>query len=315
MVNPDDDPRFKQYWQAYHRIMGRRGVSPEAAKASVHRSTTTIAALMVHLGDADGMLVRPAGSLRRAPSNTSAMSSAVRDGETAMAALSGLTIDKRTLFIADTYVNEVPTSEQLARIARQSVREVRLFGLTPKVAFISHSNYGSSRRESAKRYARRLRSLLEAEPGRGMRWRDARRCRAFRSRCAGGMLMDSRLTGEANILICPNIDAANILFNVLKAVDGEGATVGPILMGVAKPAHVLTPSSTFRRVLNMTAIAAAQAGLPAVGEARGQRVGVTGLAGNRCRRRHGPAPSSSSGDRARSAGRHRTDHCARPRSG
>jgi malate dehydrogenase (oxaloacetate-decarboxylating)(NADP+) len=187
----------------------------------------------------------------------------LREGETTLAALSGLTIDKRTLFIADTYVNEVPTAEQLARIARQSVREVRLFGLTPKVAFISHSNYGSSRRESAKRMRDAYDIFSKQNPDvecDGEMHGDAALSEVVRR----GMLMESRLTGEANILICPNIDAANILFNVLKAVDGEGTTVGPILMGVAQPAHVLTPSSTFRRVLNMTAIAAAQAGLPSV---------------------------------------------------
>ena len=262
VVNPDDDPRFRHYWQTYHRIMGRRGVSPEAAKAAVHRSTTTIASLLVHLGDADGMLC---GLYGRYDAHLEHIRDVIglREGENTLAALSGLTIDKRTLFIADTYVNEVPSSEQLARIARQSVREVRLFGLTPKVAFISHSNYGSSRRESAKRMREAYDLFAKQNPDvecDGEMHGDAALSEVVRH----GMLMDSRLTGEANILICPNIDAANILFNVLKAVDGEGTTVGPILMGVAKPAHVLTPSSTFRRVLNMTAIAAAQAGLPAV---------------------------------------------------
>jgi len=262
VVNPDDDPRFKQYWQAYHRIMGRRGVSPDAAKAAVHRSTTTIASLLVHLGDADGMLC---GLQGRYDAHLEHIRDVIgiREGEQALAALSGLTIDKRTLFIGDTYVNEVPSAEQLARIARQAVREVRLFGLTPKVAFISHSNYGSSRRESAKRMRDAYDLFAKQNPDvecDGEMHGDAALSEVVRR----GMLMESRLTGEANILICPNIDAANILFNVLKAVNGEGTTVGPILMGVAKPAHVLTPSSTFRRVLNMTAIAAAQAGLPAV---------------------------------------------------
>jgi len=262
VVNPDDDPRFRQYWQTYHRIMGRRGVSPDAAKAAVHRSTTTIAALMVHLGDADGMLC---GLQGRYDAHLEHIRDVIglREGEPALAALSGLTLDKRTLFIADTYVNEAPSSEQLARIARQAVREVRLFGLTPKVAFISHSNYGSSRRESAKRMREAYDLFAKQNPDvecDGEMHGDAALSEVVRR----GMLMDSRLTGEANILICPNIDAANILFNVLKAVDGEGTTVGPILMGVARPAHVLTPSSTYRRVLNMTAIAAAQAGMPAV---------------------------------------------------
>jgi malate dehydrogenase (oxaloacetate-decarboxylating)(NADP+) len=258
-VNPDDDPRFRQYWQAYHQIMGRRGVSPEAAKAAVHRSTTTIAALMVKLGDADGMLCGLHGRFDAHLENIRDVIG-LREGETALATLNALAIDKRTLFIADTYVNETPSSELLARIALQSVAEARLFGVEPKVAFLSHSNYGSSRRDSAKRVReafelfRKLAPQVECD---GEMHGDAALSEATRK----NNLMDSSLSGEANVLVCPNIDAANILYNVLKAVSGEGVTVGPILMGVAQPAHVLTPSSTVRRVLNMTALTAAQAGL------------------------------------------------------
>jgi malate dehydrogenase (oxaloacetate-decarboxylating)(NADP+) len=260
-VNPDEDSRFKQYWQTYHRMMGRRGVGPEAAKATVHRSTTTIAALMVHLGDADGMLC---GLHGRYDAHLEHIRDVIGlgDGESAYATLNGLVIDKRTLFIADTYVNETPPADLLARIARQAAREVRHFGITPKVAFVSHSNFGSSRRESAKRVRDAYEIFIKLAPDvecDGEMHGDAALSDVIRQ----GNLMESRLTGEANILICPNIDAANILFNVLKAVGGEGTTVGPILMGVAKPAHVLTPSSTMRRVLNMTALAAAQAGITA----------------------------------------------------
>ncbi len=238
--------------------MGRRGVSPEAAKAAVHRSTTTIAALMVHLGDADGMLCGLHGRFDAHLENIRDVIG-LRAGETALATLNGLMIDKRTLFIADTYVNETPSADLLAHIALQASGEVRLFGLQPKVAFVSHSNYGSSRRESARRVRdayeifKRLAPDVECD---GEMHGDAALSEVIRK----GNLMDSPLSGEANILICPNIDAANILFNVLKACGGEGTTVGPILMGVAQPAHVLTPSSTVRRVLNMTALAAAQAG-------------------------------------------------------
>jgi malate dehydrogenase (oxaloacetate-decarboxylating)(NADP+) len=257
-VNPDDDPRFKQYWQNYHRIMGRRGVSPEAAKAAVHRSTTTIAALMVHLGDADGMLCGLHGRFDAHLENIRDVIG-LRAGEAALATLNGLMIDKRTLFIADTYVNETPSADLLAHIALQAAGEVHLFGLQPKVAFVSHSNYGSSRRESARRVReayeifKRLAPDVECD---GEMHGDAALSEVIRK----GNLMDSSLSGEANILICPNIDAANILFNVLKACGAEGTTVGPILMGVAQPAHVLTPSSTVRRILNMTALTAAQAG-------------------------------------------------------
>ncbi len=261
VVNPDDDPRFKLYWQTYHRIMGRRGVSPDAAKAAVHRSTTTIASLMVHLGDADGMLCGLHGRYDAHLENIRDVIG-LREGEPTLAALSGLIIDKRTLFLADTYVNEAPSAEMLSRIARMAAREVRHFGLTPKVAFVSHSNYGSSRRESAKRMREAYELFSQQNPdieADGEMHGDAALSEIIRR----NMLMDGRLTGEANILICPNLDAANILFNVLKTVGGEGTTVGPMLMGAARPAHVLTPSSTFRRVLNMTALTAAQAGMGA----------------------------------------------------
>ena len=259
VCNQDDDPRFKQAWQAYHRIMGRRGVSPEAAKAAVLRSASTIAALLVHMGDADGMLCGLHGRYDEHLQNIQDVIG-LREGENALASLSGITLGERTLFIGDTYVNEEPSAELLAGIARQAVREVRLFGMTPKVAFLSHSNYGSSTRDSARRVRKAYDIFMQENPdveADGEMHGDA----ALSEMIRRGMLMDSKLTGEANILICPNIDAANILFNVLKVVDTEATTIGPILMGVARPAHVLTPSSTFRRVLNMTAFAAAQAGM------------------------------------------------------
>jgi malate dehydrogenase (oxaloacetate-decarboxylating)(NADP+) len=257
-VNPDDDSRFRQYWQTYHRIMGRRGISPDAAKAAVHRSTTTIAALMVKLGDADGMLCGVYGRFDAHLENIEDVIG-LGAGESALATLSALTTEKRTLFIADTYVNECPSADLLARIALQSAVEVRRFGLVPKVAFLSHSNYGSSKRESATRARqgyeafRRLAPDVECD---GEIHGDAALLEAIRKE----NLMESPLHGEANILVCPNIDAANILFNVLKAISAGASTVGPILMGAAAPAHVLTPSSTVRRVLNMMALVAAQAG-------------------------------------------------------
>jgi malate dehydrogenase (oxaloacetate-decarboxylating)(NADP+) len=256
VVNPDDDPRFKEYWQAYHHIMGRRGVSPEAAKAAVHRSTTTIAALMVKLGDADAMLCGLHGRFDAHLANIEDVIGR-RDGAAHLATVNALTLPQRTLFIADTYVNECPPAELLAQIALQTAKEVHLFGLTPKVAFLSHSNYGSSRRESATRMRHayeifsRLAPDVECD---GEMHGDAALSESIRKT----NLMDSRLKGEANILICPNLDAANILYNTLKVLGGDGITVGPILMGAAAPVHVLTPSSTVRRILNMTALAIAQ---------------------------------------------------------
>jgi malate dehydrogenase (oxaloacetate-decarboxylating)(NADP+) len=262
LINPDDDPRFKQYWQAYHRIMGRRGISPEAAKSAVRRSTTTIAAMMVKLGDADAMLC---GLQGRFDAHLAKISDVIgpRADAPCLATLNGLMLDGRTLFIADTYVNEAPSAPLLAQIALQATQEVHLFGLTPKVAFLSHSNYGSSRRESATRMREayeifsRLAPNIECD---GEMHADAALSETIRN----GNLMDSHLKGEANILICPNLDAANILFNTIKVLHRDGSTIGPILMGSAAPAHVLTPSSTVRRILTMTAMAVAQAARSAV---------------------------------------------------
>jgi len=257
LINPDDDPRFKQYWQAYHHLMGRRGISPEAAKNAVRRSTTTIAAMMVKRGDADAMLC---GLHGRFDAHLAKISDVIgtRADAACLATLNGLMLDGRTLFIADTYVNEVPSAQLLAQIALAATHEVHLFGLTPKVAFLSHSNYGSSRRESAARMREAYEIFSKLAPNvecDGEMHADAALSETIRS----GNLMDSRLKGEANILICPNLDAANILFNTIKVLNRDGSTIGPMLMGAAAPAHVLTPSSTVRRILSMTALAVAQA--------------------------------------------------------
>ncbi|SFB69593.1 malate dehydrogenase (oxaloacetate-decarboxylating)(NADP+) [Polaromonas sp. OV174] len=256
-VNPEDDPRFRQYWETYHHLLGRDGVSPEAAKAAVRRSTTTIAALMVKLGDADAMLCGLHGRFDVHLAHVDDVIGRKKDTPV-FATLNALMLEKHTLFIADTFVNDEPSAEQLASIALMAAEEVRRFGLPPKVAFLSHSNYGSSKRPSARkmRQARELFSKMAPDVecdgemhGDAALSEDIRRL----------SLMDTTLTGAANILICPNLDAANILFNVLKITGGEGITVGPILLGAAATVHILTPSATVRRVMNMTALAVANA--------------------------------------------------------
>ena len=257
ICNPEDDPRFRQYWETYHRLMGRRGVTPEAAKAAVRRSNTLIGALMVHLGDADALLC---GLVGRYDNHLEHVRDIIglKKGAPGFAALNALMLDKQTLFIADTYINEDPDAEQLASIALMAAEEVQRFGLPPKVAFLSHSNYGSSNRPSARkmRTARELFARMAPDiESDGELHGDAALSESVRE----ASLMDSTLHGEANVLICPNLDAANILFNVLKTTGGHGVTIGPILLGAAASAHILTPSSTVRRVVNMTALAAANA--------------------------------------------------------
>ncbi|MEO6320011.1 MAG: NADP-dependent malic enzyme [Polaromonas sp.] len=257
-VNPEDDSRFRQYWETYHRMLGREGVSPEAAKAAVRRSTTTIAALMVKLGDADAMLCGLHGRFDVHLDHVQGIIG-LKPGAPGFATLNALMLPKHTLFIADTFVNENPSAEQLASIALMAADEVRRFGLPPKVAFLSHSNYGSSKRASAvkMRHARELfAQIAPSVECDGEIHGDAALSETIRR----NSLMDTTLKGEANILICPNLDAANILFNVLKVTGGEGVTVGPILLGAAATVHIMTPSATVRRILNMSALAVANAG-------------------------------------------------------
>ena len=254
-VNPESDTRFRQYWETYHGMMGRQGVTPEAAKAAVRRSNTLIGSLAIHLGHADAMLCGLVGRFDQHLDHIRNVIGTAR-GAPGFATLNALMLQERTLFIADTYVNDDPGAELLASIAVMAADEVRRFGLPPKVAFLSHSNFGSSSRGSARkmRLARDLFGKMAPDVEcDGEMQGDSALSEAVRR----GALMDSSLSGEANLLICPTLDSANILFNVLKMTGGHGVTVGPILLGAAASVHVLTPSSTVRRVLNMAALAAA----------------------------------------------------------
>ena len=259
VCNPEDDPRFRQYWEHYHALMKRNGATPEVAKAAVRRSNTIIASLMVKLGDADAMICGLVGlyetHLERIHSIIGRQA-----GANDYAALNALMTNQGPLFIADTYVNENPTAEQLADIAWMSVQEVQRFGIPAKVAFLSHSSYGSSKRPSARKM-REARDLFvarhpEIECDGELHGDAALEPGIRKTYMAEG---ESTLSGSANLLVCPNIDAANILYNVLKTTTSGGVTVGPILMGSAATAYILTPAATVRRVFNMTALAVASA--------------------------------------------------------
>ena len=257
VCNPEDDPRFRQYWEHYHQLMKRNGASPEVAKAAVRRSNTIIASLMVTLGDADAMICGLVGTYE---THLERIHSIIgrQEGANNYAALNALMTNRGTLFIADTYVNEDPTAQQLADIAWMSVQEVQRFGIPPKVAFLSHSSYGSSKRASARKMREARDLFVAAHPEiecDGELHGDA----ALEPNIRNAYMADSTLTDSANLLICPNLDAANILYNVLKTTTSGGVTVGPILMGAAATAYILTPAATVRRVLNMTALAVASA--------------------------------------------------------
>ena len=257
IVNPEDDTRFRQYWETYHRLNARDGVTPEMAKATVRRSNTTIGALMVHLGDADALLCGLVGRFDRHFGHLREVVSQ-RPGTHGFATVNALLLDKYTLFIADTSVNDDPTAEQVADIAAMCVEEVRRFGLVPQVAFLSHSMFGSSQRPSARKMRAARDLFVQRFPdvaADGELQGDA----AFSEELREALLPDSPLKGAANVLVCPNLDAANILFNVLKMTGGHGVTIGPILLGANAPVHILTPSATVRRIVNMTALAVAHA--------------------------------------------------------
>ncbi len=257
IVNPNSDPRFRDYWQEYYALVQRKGISVDYAKREVTRRTTLIGALMVRRGDADAMLC---GTNAPFSLHVDYIATVIglRKGVNQFAAMNTLILPKRTLFICDTYVNPDPTAEQLAEIAIMAADEVQRFGITPKIALLSHSNFGTSRNPSAQKMSK-AREILEKRAPQlevdGEMHGDAALDEAIRMK----LFPNSRLKGEANLLIMPTLDAANITFNLIKTISGDGITVGPILLGAAKPVHILTPTATVRRLVNMAALASVDA--------------------------------------------------------
>ena len=257
VVDPQDNPHHGSYSEKYHEIMGREGVSAEAARAIVQRNHSVIAALAVHLGDADAMICGLHGSFDKHLQIVRDVIGLDKDAGI-FAALSAVLLEKHTQFITDTYVNEDPSAQELADIARMAALKVQRFGITPRVAFLSHSNFGSSKRASALKMRRAHELFREMAP------HISREGELQGDSALDGELRNSRLPGNclegnANLLVCPNLDAANIMFNVLKVTGGKGLTIGPTLLGASASAHILTPSASMRRILNQTAIAVASA--------------------------------------------------------
>ena len=256
LINPQSDPRFKRYWQTYHRLMERRGVTPEAAKAIVRTRELVIAALAVYLGDADAMI---GGLLGRYQRNLSYIMGVLgRDPEQeVVGALSAMTGESGTYFVCDTHVNPAPDAEQIVMLTEMAAEKVRLFGIEPKVALLSHSAFGSHEDRDAQRMQLALQMLRERRPDlevEGEMTADAALLPQYREQ----LFPNSRLTGAANLFVMPGLDAAHIAFNFSRIVN-KGVTVGPLLMGVGMPAHLVTPSATVRRLVNMAAIAGVDA--------------------------------------------------------
>jgi malate dehydrogenase (oxaloacetate-decarboxylating)(NADP+) len=252
IINPESDPRYRDYWTQYYAMTERMGVSQQYAQIEMRRQQTLIGAMMVHRGEADGMLCGTFGThaLHR---HYIEQVIGLRKGVKTYAAMNALMLPARTIFITDTYVNPDPTAEQLTEITLLAAEEIRRFGITPKAALLSHSSFGTSDAACAQKMRDALAMIRTAAPDLeidGEMHGDAALSESVRK----AVLPNSRLNGDANLLIMPSLDAANISFNLLKVSSGGGVTLGPILMGVAKPAHILTQSATVRRVVNMTAL-------------------------------------------------------------
>jgi malate dehydrogenase (oxaloacetate-decarboxylating)(NADP+) len=257
VVNTEYDERYRDYWQTYHRMTARKGVTAQLAKIEMRRRLTLIGAMLLHKGEVDGMLCGTWG--------TTAMHLPYIDqvigrraGVNTYACMNGLILPGRQVMLVDTHVNYDPSAEQIAEITVMAAEEMKRFGLRPKAALLSHSNFGSSNQPSAVKMraalalVQRLAPWLEVD---GEMHGDAAIDASYRSE----LMPNSTLSGEANLLVLPNIDAANISYNLLKQAAGGGIAIGPVLLGAAKPVHILTPSATVRRIVNMTALTVADA--------------------------------------------------------
>ena len=257
LTNPEDDPRFRDYTTEYHRLTERKGVSTQYARLEMRRRTTLIGAMMIHKGEADGMICGLIGSYNAHLRYVDQVLGK-RPGVANYYAMNLLILPRRTIFLCDTYVNLDPTPEQLAEMTLLASEEIARFGLTPKVALVSHSTFGNSEAPTAAKMRRAFELICEAQPGlevEGEMQADAALSEEVRLRA----FPNSRLKGEANLLVMPGLDAANISFNLLKMVGGAGITIGPILLGARHAVHILTPSATVRRIVNMTALAVVDA--------------------------------------------------------
>jgi malate dehydrogenase (oxaloacetate-decarboxylating)(NADP+) len=258
IVNPNDDPRYREYWTEYHRLTRRKGVSIELAKLDMRRLPTLIGAMLVHMGDADAMLCGILGQYSRHLRYIDRVIGR-RPGVNHFSAMNTLLLPKGTVFICDTYVTFDPTAEQIAESTILAAEEMRRFGVIPKAAMLSHSSFGGGDSVTAHKMRTALELVMQLDPNleiEGEMQGDMALSEEIRLRA----LPDNRLKGSANLLVMPNLDAANISFNLLKAAAGDGITIGPILLGAAKPVHIITPSSTVRRIVNMTALVAVDAG-------------------------------------------------------
>jgi malate dehydrogenase (oxaloacetate-decarboxylating)(NADP+) len=265
VVNVENDERYRDFWMTYHRMTERKGVSVQMAKIEMRRRLTLIGSMLLKKGQVDGMLCGTWGTTaqhlqyidqvigkRQGGSPNTAQNVQV------YACMNGLMLPGRQVFLVDTHVNADPSAEELCEITVMAADEMKRFGIEPRAALLSHSNFGSSDHASAVKMRRTLALLREQAPWLqvdGEMHGDVALDPEQRKKLMPG----STLQGEANLLVLPNIDAANIAYNLLKITVGGGIAIGPVLLGADKPVHVLTSSATVRRIVNMTALTVADA--------------------------------------------------------
>ena len=257
VINPDFDERYRDYWQSYHRMVMRKGITEDLAKLAMRRRHTLIGAMMIHKGEADGMICGTYGTTQVHLEYIEQVLGK-RAGTNVYAAMNFIITPERQLAMVDTHVNENPTAEQLAEITIMAAEEMERFGIVPRAALLSHSNFGTANTESALKMRAALALVQQKKPDLeidGEMHGDA----ALDARNRAKIMPESTLTGDANLLVLPNIDAANISYNLLKTAAGNGIAIGPVLLGCARPVHILTPSATVRRIVNMTALAVVDA--------------------------------------------------------
>jgi len=252
LVDPEDDPRYREYWQLYHRAMERRGVTPDQARKVVRSDHTVIACLMLHRGEADAMLCGAVGPFHTHLGHVSDLIGRER-GVRAMAAVNAVVLPTGTYFFCDTYVNAEPSAEGIAEMTVLAANQVRRFGVVPKVALLSHSNFGSNDTPSTRRMRDSLPLIRERDPDLEVEG-EMQAVLALRDEDRMRLFPNSRLVGAANLFIMPSLDAANIAYNLLRTAGG-GQSIGPLLVGQRLPAHILSMSTTSRGIVNMTALA------------------------------------------------------------
>ena len=257
VVNVEHDERYRDFWKTYHRMTERKGITEPIAKIEMRRRLTLIGSMLLHKGEVDGLIC---GTWNNTNVHLNYIDQVIgkRSGVTTYACMNGLLLPERQVFLVDTHVNYDPSAEQLAEITIMAAEEMMRFGIKPKAALLSHSNFGSSNQPSAVKMRQTLELLREQAPWLevdGEMHGDV----ALDGKSRAKLMPNSTLLGDANLLVLPNIDAANISYNLLKQAAGGGIAVGPVLLGAAQPVHVLTPSTTVRRIVNMTALTVADA--------------------------------------------------------